>query len=464
MQNLVAGVGRSDITPAPGTPQGGWGAQTHQRGLGSDLPFYATALVLQDDRQTVALVDVDSIGFDMEWTRRILDAISSLTGLPLSHIRLSCTHTHAGPNTFRIPVITEGRDMILEYLEGLPLQVAGAVWQAQQNLQPVRIGGAKGSCDINVNRRQKMPDGRVVVGCNPEGVVDRTVRVVRIDTLDERPLATIVHYACHPTTVGWDSRLATPDYPGMAKKVVEETIGGTCLFLQGATGNIGPRFGFTGDLTVYRRFGRILGLEASKVAVGIDTLPRETRFVGLQESGTTLALFDSVAVEAATPVLGVRSRPIPLPLKSFPAPEHAEAEAAALRSRLAELRQTGPQEEIRAATAMATQAGMRADRARLYHGKTHMDWQLQGIRLGSVAMVGIPGEPFIEISQEIEARSPFAMTLFSGYSNGGFSYMPVRSAYPEGGYEVETSPFDPGAAEVVVSESLKMLQELWDKP
>ena len=113
---------------------------------------------------------------------------------------------------------------------------------------------------------------------------------------------------------------------------------------------------------------------------------------------------------------------------------------------------------------MATQAGMRADRARLYHGKTHMDWQLQGIRLGSVAMVGIPGEPFIEISQEIEARSPFAMTLFSGYSNGGFSYMPVRSAYPEGGYEVETSPFDPGAAEVVVSESLKMLQELWDKP
>ena len=105
---------------------------------------------------------------------------------------------------------------------------------------------------------------------------------------------------------------------------------------------------------------------------------------------------------------------------------------------------------------------MRADRARLYHGRTQIDWQLQGIRLGPVALVGIPGEPFTEISQEIAARSPFPHTLFSGYSNGGFSYLPVREAYAEGGYEVETSPFAPGAAEIVVEESLKMLAELWN--
>src|SRR5688572_14438826 len=104
MRNLVAAVGRSDITPAPGTPQVGWSAQTHQRGSVSDLPFHATALVLQDERQPIALIYIDSIGFDMEGPRRILDAVSSLTGLPLSHIRLSCTHTHSGPNTFRIPV------------------------------------------------------------------------------------------------------------------------------------------------------------------------------------------------------------------------------------------------------------------------------------------------------------------------------------------------------------------------
>ena len=462
MHELLAGVGRCDITPAPGTPQGGWGAQTHQRGAGTDLPLFATAIVFQDVAQSVATIDIDSIGFDPEWTQRILDAVSALSGLETSSIRLSCTHTHSGPNTFRIPVITEGRDMILEYLEGLPLQNAGAVWQAQQKLRPVRVGAAAGSCEINVNRRQELPDGRIVVGRNPGGPVDHTVRVVRIDELDEQPLANLVHYACHPTTVGWDADVATPDYPGMAKRVVEEQLGGVCLFLQGATGNIGPRMGFTGDLSIYRRFGRLLGLEASKLALGIDTLPRKAKLVGLQESGTTIALFEDVPAEPKPATLGVLSRFLQLPLKELPPPAEAEAEAESLRNELARLRREGTEAEIRTATSRATQASMRAERARLHHGRSHIDWHLQGIRLGSVALIGIPGEPFIEISQEVAARSPFPHTLFSGYSNGGFSYLPVRSAYPAGGYEVETSPFSPDAAEIVVEESLRMLQELWD--
>ena len=106
-----------------------------------------------------------------------------------------------------------------------------------------------------------------------------------------------MHYACHPTTIAWQSQYVTPDYPGMAKRVVEEQFGGTCLFLQGATGNIGPSKGFTGDLSVYRKFGKLLGLEASKVALGIETLPREEKLVGLQESGATIALFEYDTVE-----------------------------------------------------------------------------------------------------------------------------------------------------------------------
>jgi hypothetical protein len=65
------------------------------------------------------------------------------------------------------------------------------------------------SCDINVNRRFRAPDGRMVVGRNWDGPVDRTVRVVRIDGLDEKPVATIVHYACHPTTMAWQTHYAT---------------------------------------------------------------------------------------------------------------------------------------------------------------------------------------------------------------------------------------------------------------
>src|SRR5439155_26516535 len=130
----------------------------------------------------------------------------------------------------------------------------------------------------------------------------------------------------------------------------------------------------------------------------------------------TIAVLEDGFVEPEPATLDVRSRFLKLPLKEFPAPEVAEAEAAKLRENLNRSRREGTADEIRAATALATQAGMRADRALLYHGKTEVDWQLQGIRLGPAALISIPGEPFTETGLEIAARSPFPHTLFSGYS------------------------------------------------
>lgn len=136
-----------------------------------------------------------------------------------------------------------------------------------------------------------MPDGRVFVGRNWEGPVDHAVRVVRFDDLEEKPVATILHYACHPTIMAWENNFYTPDYPGPAREVIEKELGGTCLFLQGAAGNIGPRRGFTGDLKVYRRLGTILGLEGAKVVTEIESLPRRELLVGTLESGAAIALY-----------------------------------------------------------------------------------------------------------------------------------------------------------------------------
>lgn len=460
MSFLLAGIGRSDITPAPGTPQGGWGAQTHQRGVGVDMALYATALVLSDQVLSVAIVDADAIGFDSEWTNKILDAIVDLTHLPREQVRFSCTHTHSGPNTFRLATITEGLEMARGYLEELPYRIAGAVWQAQKNLQPVRLAAGLGSCDINVNRRLKLEDGQVIVGNNWDGSVDHSVRVVRFDDLHQKPVATLLHYACHPTIMGWACEVHTPDYPGVARQVVERELGGTCLFLQGATGNVGPRQGFTGDVRVYRRLGTLLGLEAAKVATSLDTVPRRQRLTGVMQSGAPIGIYEQEPVHSEPPVLRVISRDLKLPLTQFRPVAELETAAALARQEFEALMKTGTESEIRAARSRATQAGMRAENARQYEGRTHLDWQLQGIRIGPVALLSIPGEPFTEINRSIVSQSPFEHTLFSGYSNGGFGYMPVRSAFPEGGYEVEISLFSPDAAEIVELEGVRMLREL----
>jgi neutral ceramidase len=378
MSDLRIGSGRSDITPPPGTPQGIWGAQTHEHGVGADLPLYATALAISDSEQTALIIDVDAIGFNAEWSRKILDAVASVTAVPRDHIRVSATHTHSGPKTQRLEVIQEGLDMAEQYLETLPLRIAGAAWQALRRRQPARIAAGAGSCSINVNRRLRLPDGRCVVGRNWDGPVDHTVRVVRFDDLAERPIVTILHYACHPTIMAWDNQWFTPDYPGMARQVVEREMGGACLFLQGATGSVGPVRGFTGDRGVYRRLGRILGLEASKVALGLETVPKRERFTGVMESGADIALYEEEPIDQPPPMLRMISRMLSLPANRFPPPEELDREVESLREELRRARREGSVDEIRSATARATRAVMRAQKARLIHGESHIERQMQG--------------------------------------------------------------------------------------
>lgn len=463
-QQLIVGVGLADITPPPGIPQGGWGAQLHQRSRGNDLPLQARALVIRDETTEVAIVDIDAIGFDQPTTYKIIAAIAELTGLDPRRIRVSCTHTHSGPNTFRLSMIREGLDMVLAYLGSLPSQIAGAVWQAKQHLQPARMGLRIGSSDINVNRRCRDSEGRTFVGCNEAASVDRTLTVMRFDTEDRRPLAAVMHYACHPTTMGWQNEFVTPDYPGRAKQVVEDSLGAPCLFMQGCAGDLGPRRGFTGDLGVYRRLGTILGLEAAALAWNIETQPTSLELENIQESGARIGIYKDVPVADAPVRLRAIGTHVPLPLRKQPDPLETRKHSDLLRFRAAELRDGGASEDaLRTATAMATQASMAAERAELYFGKSVIPWPVQGIAIGDVALLSMAGEPFSAIGIRIREKSPFRHTLVSGYSNGGFGYIPMPDAFSEGGYEIETTPFAENAAEVMIEGGLDILNKLWQQ-
>ena len=111
----------------------------------------------------------------------------------------------------------------------------------------------------------------------------------------------------------------------------------------------------------------------------------------------------------------------------------------------------------------AKRAKMRADMARELRGQTHLTFEAQVFAIGEkIALAAIPGEPFVEIGLQIKKQSPIEHTLFSGYSNVGWAYIPVPEAYPVGGYEVEITPFRPDAAGIVVAETLSLLEEVSD--
>jgi len=91
--------------------------------------------------------------------------------------------------------------------------------------------------------------------------------------------------------------------------------------------------------------------------------------------------------------------------------------------------------------------------------------RLQVIRLGDLALVGIPGELFARLGLEIRRRSPFRHTCIIGLANAYLGYIPDRKAYADGGYQTWAawqSAMEVGTGEAIVDKAVAMLDELYD--
>lgn len=462
---LQAGIVRADITPPIGIAHANWGAQTHERAAGVDLPLELTALALGDGASTSVIIDIACCWLWGSTASQVLASVLELTGLPESAVRLAYTHTHSGPTGGSDQSwVTGGAEMVDAYIANLGRVAAGAAWAALRGMQPVRIAAAAGESSISVNRRFQRPeDGAVVVGRNWDGPVDRKVKVLRLDTLNGDPFAAIVHFACHPITVGPDNDKITPDYPGVVKRVVEANVGAPTVFLQGAAGNAGPVRGVASDgANQYQRLGTILGLEAAKLWWEADPVPTSETYVGTLESGAPLAQYEDSPLPDHAATVRVAKAIVPLPMK-VPGDEAALKTALDRHNHeLAALRANGGSaDEIRQVTMKAKRASMRYLLARDINRQEAWPIELYATTVGDeIALLGMSVEPFAEIGLAIQRDSPFAQTLVSGYSGLSFAYLPTADAYPLGGYEIEVTPFAPEAADIAISAAVDLLRQL----
>ncbi|WP_448633856.1 hypothetical protein [Pedobacter panaciterrae] len=90
--------------------------------------------------------------------------------------------------------------------------------------------------------------------------------------------------------------------------------------------------------------------------------------------------------------------------------------------------------------------------------------RLSAIRLGLVAILFLPGEPFTQIAYEIEQNSPFNQTIIVAYAENNIGYIPTALALQQGGYEVgpgKWSFLEAGAENILIAEALQLLKELY---
>jgi neutral ceramidase len=435
---LLVGLGRSTITPPPGMFLMGYFGREHAaHSVHDDL--VATALVFADGSSRAVIVTCDLLMLHASTVAAIRARIAARTGIPSSHAMICCSHTHSGPVTYVVDgaVWPERRD----YLDSLVDRIVAAVEQADRSLQRAVWGVGRSEVEIGANRRQRLADGRTVIGENRAGPVDRDLLVLRVDAIDTpsggtRPLALLVNHACHAVCLSGQSYVVSADWPGVMRRTVEDALDVRVGFLQGACADINPLGGPQ------------------------DNFDR-AQVLGARVARQVLDLYDDVVLQPKVS-LGAACRDIDLPLLG--PVDGSGRRVPPFAERAAELLGCPPDEALALLDRRFPWEAAFEERGGVWHTTV----ELQALSLDGVALVGVASEPFVEIGLQVKARSSAAMTLFAGYANGSVGYVPMPLAYDQGGYEVDASyvyyrlpaPLAPACAGLLIDGALAMIDAL----
>lgn len=448
---LRLGAAKSVITPPVGCELSGFIARTAPMiGVHDDL--YARALVWSGDDESpanaVALVTLDVIDLDAASVRKIRERAAALSGIPGERISVTCTHTHGGPATLATAWLG-GCDP--SYLDMLCKAAAGAIAVASRQMELVVMRCACGmEPTVGKNRR--------VAG----GVIDPDVPVVRFQRLDGSVIAMLLSYACHPVTLSPDNLLATGDYPGYTVRTLEAIYpGATALFATGCCGQVNT--GHTAQESTrgggnrWRTFGEAERLGRTVAASAAQAAERAAR------EDTALAAaphsMESARVRMARRMIRLPLLPTASPTELEALARQSEAERSRLEHAGSRPGEIGPY-RVWGEWAAALRAGTLP---------AIVTAEVMVIALGEAALVLLPGEMFVEFGLAIKAHAAPRVVMTLAYANGTPGYIPHRSAYAEGGYEVTEAYhyygypacFAPEAGEGLVATACALLDELF---
>lgn len=464
-----AGLAVADITPPVGMYHRMWGAARHDRSTGVHQPLRATALALasSDGTGTRVIVALDHCILGPSELRGLLAAIEERNGITRHDVLVTCSHTHAAGLLSLDRVDQPGGDLIPAYVESLGRTVADAVSRALGSLAPVSIVYGAGRCDLAAHRDLlDEATGEFVCGFDPSTPADDTLVVARLVDGDRGTVGTIVNYACHPTTLAWDNTLVSPDFPGTLREVVERGTGAPCLFLQGASGELGPVEGFVGDVAVAERNGRRVGHASLAVLDGMPEPGAEFAYAGPVVSGATIGTWAhrpmSDEQRARTENWAGRGVTLPLPYRAdLETVEEIAADLARLEEEERDARERGDDDTAADLRARVERRRRNLSRRRgLPAGKSY-PYRAVVWRIGEAVWVGVQGEPYSLLQTELRRRFPDSPIIVVSIGwDWSVAYLPPRELYGRGVYQESIAIVAAGALERVIDELASRIEAL----
>lgn len=433
---LTAGIAVIDITPPTDYRMSGY---FHERlSTGILNPLHAKAIVLRQGEESAAMVFCDIIGLSPDVSSLARTQAADKTGIPSANILIAATHTHTGPLYFGAlrkhlhdtAAAKYGSDPCekVDYPSELVAKLVKVITEANASTKPVRMeAGVAEQRDLSFNRRFHMKDGSVRFNpgvlnpdiVRPAGPIDTDVGMVFFRGDDSDSIrAALVNFALHLDTVGGTEYAA--DYPFFLEQSLRQTCGNkfTLLFGTGTCGDINHI-----DVTKKERL--------------------KTDYIGKTLGKTVKERIGSLKT-VSEPALAVRREIVHAPLQSYGPEKVAWARENIKKVGTAELSFL---KQVEAYKILALE---------MRRGET-IPLEVQVFRLSrDAAVVGLPGEVFVDLGLAIKRASPFPTTLVIELCQDAPGYIPTKKAFDEGSYETVNSRIAPGGGEMMLDAAIRL--------
>jgi len=446
---LKVGYAKVNVNPPMGIDVTGYYKVRKADGILDDLEAVATAINMGE--KTVLMIAIDNCGIKKEVISEFKAEITKRTGVPAEAIYIHITHTHTGPR-----VLPEPEDQLqADYKVMLTSMVTDVAQFAIDDLKPAKMGYGVGEAkNVAFIRRYKMKDGTTKTnpGVNnpdivePIGKLDESVNVIRFDR-EGAETVVMVNFANHPDVVGGNKISA--DWPGFTRRFVEKSIENTkCIFFNGTQGdvnhvNVHPTKGDFNDM--FNDFD------------GCSRGYGHARHIGRVVTGAVMQVYDKVEyvdvddIDYSLTIVGVPTN-------------KGKPEDMPLAHKYTDLHLAGKDDEIPFKAMMLTTVVAEAMRmVRLENAPDVYELPIGAIRIGKVAFIGIPGEPFNAVGRGLKEAKGWDLIIPTCITNGSEGYYPMQDSYDEGGYEAKASTFKAGTAEQLIRDGVRILDELRNK-
>jgi hypothetical protein len=366
--------------------------------------LYARALVIESEGTRLALVSCDLISVAEEVTGPAKAFIERETGIAPENVLICATHTHTGPEVRADGVVP----VCKEWAAGLPRRIADAVKAAADSTFPATLRPGRTVVEgYSFNRLFRLKDGSERFGkggCEEEvvaeaGPIDPELQTLSVVDEAGRLRALAVHFALHVDVIGGGSaNFISADWPGEMAKNVAAVYGEdvVTLLLQGTCGDL------------------------NHVPHGPTHLPISgpPKAVQLGRAFAGAAMF---AAERAEPMVKL---PLAGQMEVLAIPYYTREPALLAEVERLKAQGPGPFEKY---LIERTEAWP--------HDGQNAAVPVQALRIGDVAIVGLPAEIFVRIGLEIKHFSPAPFTFVVELANARAStYVPTTDQAERGAY------------------------------